>query len=443
MASSERQNIIVRSLLKKISLKSDSFIQLYYLTMAVAMIALTGYGDSLLPNELRIIFLFFTIIPVFSHCEYLSWVIAMFLGVSLVSFSPIFPTDQDYYFPVLALMTIWVIYKKHILHIRDYGFKRNIIVTWLLLLCFFGLMHLEFPHFIVPIILMILLFYSIKDKQDVMMLLEGIIYTSLILSVMYLLYKDRFLEEYGASTSNVERASWINPNVYGIYVSSGSVIAAAALLKHIPVQRTILKDIFFYATTILGGVVICLLACRGALLAWAICTMLLMLTSKIKLYYKIGFCGILACAAYWMFKSGYMDLLLFRIEEGSLETGSNRTLILQMKLSAFFSAPYTPVDWLIGIGKENCDNLAFSTSTHDDSLTAFIAYGFLGLICYIIFLFYPIFKSKYHKKTVFILSIYLVMISFLQEPVFRGELSYLLFYLAVILIAQIPATNER
>lgn len=221
------------------------------------------------------------------------------------------------------------------------------------------------------------------------------------------------------------------------------MIAAAALLKHIPVQRTILKDVFFYATTILGGVVICLLACRGALLAWAICTMLLMLTSKIKLYYKIGFCGILVCAAYWMFKSGYMDLLLFRIEEGSLETGSNRTLILQMKLGAFFSAPYTPIDWLIGIGKENCDNLAFSTSTHDDSLTAFIAYGFLGLICYIIFLFYPIFKSKYHKKTVFILSIYLVMISFLQEPVFRGELSYLLFYLAVILIAQIPATNER
>jgi len=420
--------------------KSKTFITGYYFALAIVMIALVGRGDSLLPNALRIAFMILTIIPVLFHREYLSWVITMFLGVSLVSFSPIFPTDQLYYFPVLVALSLFAIYQKSDV---SYCWHRRTVLTIFALFCVFGMLHLEIPHYVAPTILSILLMLSINEEYDVLFLLESIVYASLILSVMFLLYRNQFAVDYGGSMIDVQRTGWINPNVYGLFVAGGSVLSTAALLKQIPYRKTVITDILFYAASILGGAVLCLNASRGALLSWVVCVALFVLTANLKIRYKIMFSIILILVAYWMYIRGSLGLLIYRMQEDTLETGGGRTDIWQMKLEAF-STNSSPFEWLLGIGKSGCDNLVGTISTHNDVLTALIAFGIVGFICYAVFLFYPIKTAQYHnKKAIGILTLFLIIESFTQEPVFRGELCFLIFYLSVFFLSQMPGLDEN
>lgn len=420
--------------------QNNTFITGYYFALAIVMIALAGRGNSLLPNALRIVFMILTMIPVLFHREYLSWVITMFLGVSLVSFSPIFPTDQLYYFPLFVALSLFTIKKKPDVSV---SWDRRNVLTIFALFCGLGMLHLEIPHYVAPTILSILLMLSINEEYDVLYLLESIVYASLILSVMFLLYRNQFAVDYGGSKINIQRTGWINPNVYGLFVAGGSVLSTGALLKQIPYRKTVLTDILFYAASILGGAVLCLNASRGALLSWVVCVALFVLTAKLKIKYKIVFSFILILVAYWMYIRGSLGLLIYRMQEDTLETGGGRIDIWQMKFDAF-STDCSPFEWFLGVGKSGCDNLVGIVSTHNDVLTALIAFGIVGFICYVVFLFYPIKTAQYHnKKAIGILTLFLIIESFTQEPVFRGELCFFIFYLSVFFLSQMPGLDEN
>ena len=93
-------------------------------------------------------------------------------------------------------------------------------------------------------------------------------------------------------------------------------------------------------------------------------------------------------------------------------------------------------DLLFGIGETASANIGRYVSTHNDLVTAMIAYGIIGLLMFLYFIFiYPIVKAKNNKLFVFILLIYMIIECCVLEPFFRGYIVFIMFYFFIIKFA--------
>ena len=119
---------------------------------------------------------------------------------------------------------------------------------------------------------------------------------------------------------------------------------------------------------------------------------------------------------------------MVRMQDDTVDTGGDRTTIWQAKLLEF--SELDVATQFVGIGRRACVALAGFMSTHNDFLTAMIGYGYFGLVLFSLLIVYPLIKApKRSKKAIFILSIYMVIECSVLEPIFRGYLFFLMFYM--------------
>lgn len=400
----------------------------YYIVLIVLSFMLMTPG-VMLPSILRIVLLILIFSPVVCNIDEFPFVFVTFYGISSVSFSPILPTSEIYY---ITIVVVFYLLKNNI-NENKFLIGSFLIYSYFLIS---SLLHLDYNSSLTWFLIAILICDMIRDEQDLMKIFYSFIIISIFLSVLFFMHRGAFMEQYGANSQDLERSTWINPNIYGGNIAIGGILSIAYLTNFIKITKTKFMTIVCATTFILTFIALILNASRGALLAFSIPSVLMLIYSNTKMSYKLLFISIVCIFIVFTYtRTQIFDLLMIRMSEDSVATGGGRTEIWELKIEKFL-LECNIFDLLFGIGETASANIGRYVSTHNDLVTAMIAYGIIGLLMFLYFIFiYPIVKAKNNKLFVFILLIYMIIECCVLEPFFRGYIVFIMFYFFIIKFA--------
>lgn len=279
---------------------------------------------------------------------------------------------------------------------------------------------------------------SPKEREDVVQYgTYAFIVASIVISIVYWLNFQNFAVEYGRT--EIMRSYYMDPNYQGSILGMGICLAIYKILN----QQTgkLWQKILCVLGVVVPLIAMFTLASRGALLAVIVTVLLLMTMSKTSISVKIvmvilGFALIL-----YAYSSHYMDLLVVRMQEKSLITGTNRTVIWESKIDAF-SRDNNILHWLFGVGRMNSFMIGeyklgiYGSAFHNQFLAVLVNYGIVGLIGFIYLLLLPIRKArKTDRLMVAIFMFYLVTVCFTLEPLTTAFPTFWIYYFFVYLYA--------
>ena len=388
---------------------------IYYLVLCVIMFLIMK-PDQEISNIYRMGFLFLVISPTIVFPNYLPAALTLFLSVSITSFSQVLPTTEWYYLLLLPIFIFWGYRKKSLSFTRGSSIYLYYLVVSML--CF------DVTNGILMCLVAVLLGYLIKTEDDVKFMFYAFMLVSLILSLQYILNFEYFAMGY-RSDQGLERATWSNPNIYGLTIGCGGVLSGAYLMKHLRIERSFLAMLISILTIISVTIALIINASRGGLLFFS-------LSSNLNMIYKTLIVLICICGIYYLYSMGVLDVLLYRMADDTASTGGGRTTIWVNKFNAF-TQNSNILQLLYGIGMTECISLAVPLSTHNDLVTSLIAFGFFGLLLFTIVISAPL-RIGLKKDTILALGLssFIFLESSLAEPFFRGNFLFIMFYLFVL-----------
>ncbi len=403
----------------------------YYLALTAFLFYIIR-PNAVFSFNIRIPLFLAIVLPAIYNGCLLPAVMVLFYGIESSSFASILPDTDFYYISLIA-----IVFFLHNKPSKQLG-KELLVLLFFFIMSF---LHSDLKPVLLWFSLALLLGEMVKTEKDLELLAYAFIVLSIFLSALFLIYQGEFAYDYGDSELGLERSKWINSNRFGATISAGGVLATAYLTKVLRITRTRIGIILSIAAIVLAIFCLTLNASRGALSSFVIPSLVIILISDLTKWKKILILSICAAAILWLYQSGYFDLLLYRIEEDDNGT-MNRDVIWTTKLADFFSNGST-LDWIIGIGQTACVHIGIGFgadwSTHNDFVTAFIAYGFVGLLLFVFSVFvYPVRKAlPGNKKIVLALLTYLIVESMVLEPIFRGYFTEIMFFIFVLKYALI------
>jgi hypothetical protein len=325
---------------------------------------------------------------------------------------------------------------------RRSGFFLNAFGIYFVFLLF-SVVHGDVPVFLTWGLIAVILADFVKSKTDIGNLMMAFMIASTILSLLFLIYQGQFTVDYGSGDDKLERAYWINANRFGAVIAAGGVMAAAYLTGLIQTVRRRLLTVLSVATVVLAVPTLILNASRGAAIAFVVPSLLMFALSKKKYTTKLAILATVVFLLYFLYvNTSLFELLIMRMNEGDLDTANGRTNIWMAKLGEFVELD--AASQFVGIGRSACVRLAGFWSTHNDFLTALIGYGYFGLVLFSLLIAFPFIKApRRSKKAVLILTIYIVIECCVLEPIFRGYLFFLMFYIFTIRYALIDRKEYK
>lgn len=301
--------------------------------------------------------------------------------------------------------------------IGDGAIFENVFLSFILLICFCAIS-------------------SFDKKQSIEQISLAFMLITTVLSLYYLINREAFTVYYDYA-QQYERIGWIDANYFGTVLGLGMVMALCKLLKNKDLGRNIPNRVFCFVTIAVATPVLLLNASRGAVLSVVAAGAVLLLFSKIKVWYKFLILFVMVVALIYLYNNQYMELLLYRIESDDTG-GSGRLAIWSSKLQAFMGSGLLNI--LFGVGYKR--GLTISgpfIGFHNDFIAFLVDYGIIGFIAFVYLLFYPISKtsrsSNYYPQVI-CLIVYLIFTCLTLEPISGGRLPYYVFYLQALLLAK-------
>ena len=269
-------------------------------------------------------------------------------------------------------------------------------------------------------------YFSTNKREGVKILEQSFIILSIIMSIQYLIIGDQAILVYDQDGSGLTRTGWTDPNHFASIIGLGIVISVMLLMDL--KERTLFSIIYYGMAIILSVIVVLLNASRGASLALALSVIMMTFMSKVEKKYKFLIILFIVLALIVLHQFGFFGLLEVRLATTD-NTGTGRTLIWATKLDAFLNSG-NPLSLLFGVGFEEGLVLGtgYSRSFHNDVICAFVDYGFIGLLLFLIMFAMPVVKAP-RKKRPIILSLitYLFVVGFSLCPLTEGFLPYYVF----------------
>lgn len=407
-----------------LSIQKDKLRIGYYAGLTVLIFTLMNPG-VMLPSILRIALLILIFFPVLLKKDDFPFVFIAFYGISTISFTPILPTS-DFYYIVIVLLFYLLSRKK-----KQFIFNSLPIYGYFLIV---SLIHFDYTSSITWILIAILICDMIEKEESLNKLFYSFIIISVFLSILFIVHREEFMVQYSVDgTSDVERSGWTNPNGFGATIAIGGILSVAYLTNTIIFTKSLFKTIVCIITLILTTIVLILNASRGALLAYAVPSVIMLLFSKIKLLHKLIIIVFIILFIGWIYTNNMFELLFVRIADENTATGGGRTEIWQLKIEHFLMKANI-LNLLFGIGETETVILGRYISTHNDIVTSFVAYGMVGLLLFVYFIFiYPIIKSnKKNRFGVIAMLLYIFIECNVVEPFFRGSIVIVMFYFFIL-----------
>lgn len=258
---------------------------------------------------------------------------------------------------------------------------------------------------------------------------------SLALSLLYLFNYERFIEDYNKG-AGLERAGWIDPNYFSCIIGMG--ILSSIILMIRKNGLVFWKKLILVLTILLSFIAQVLMASRGGILAVSMGMGILIFFSNIKFKYKVLSVLLIVAFVIWMNANDYFTLLEYRIQNDD-GTGSGRLDIWKSKFQAF-TIDANVLTWLFGLGHKTAFELTGSGNQgvgfHNDFIAIFCAYGIVGLVVFLYWYIYPLYRSIQRDKfIVFAMLLYMVVVSMTLEPMSYGYLPYYSFFYTIILVS--------
>lgn len=402
--------------LNKAKERKNLWILVYYAAMAVLTFKMMK-PEIEYSNGVRLVYMFFVFMPLCFAKGFTPMVVTGFYWLSFCSFCPLFPQEITYTGIAVLLLSlvnralprigsgvIPVIMYFFTMSMLHYDFELSWMLWWSVLI----------------VVLMSAYLISFDDLEN---FAYGFIVCSLMISLFFIIFRENFISSY----FRMDRVSWINPNMLGATVGTGILMSMGLLFsnrgKGIIIRFLLVSTIFLSLSVLLMN------ASRGALASTMVsCLILILLNKKVKFKYKVAtiICGI--GVFIYMLNNSFLDMLIFRMEdEGTLETGGSRLTIWGKKLDAW--ANFNIFSMLFGVGEVECFNVGWQHKTHNDFVTALVAYGFIGFVLFTSFLFYPLLHKFSWKKTKELLPYFafLFLECMVLEPIFRGYVFFIAF----------------
>lgn len=366
--------------------------------------------------------------PLFKYKKLVPFVINGFYWISFCSFTGLLPFNIIY--TVFTVAVLFMISGKTI--------NKMVPSIYIMLAAYFlfiSLINWDFDETGVlwgGILIVFMLSGFLNDKDSLNLFSYSFVLISFVLSVVFLMNYQEFTDSYVRGVVTMERSGWMNPNMLGATIGCGLVFALSNYLKILKSSKLLSSGLLIVIG--ISFVSLVLLASRGALLsALAACLFIIFLQRSVPMKYKLLAVSFIIGIVYYSYISGYFELLEFRTEtEGSTESGGNRFPIWISKFNAFENLDF--VCTFFGIGQLDTISIGpHNIRTHNDFLTALIAYGYVGLLLYGILLARLVVRSiKFNvfAQTVPFFTLFLIESNVL-EPIFRGYLLFLMLFLYI------------
>ena len=292
------------------------------------------------------------------------------------------------------------------------------------------------------IVVLVILLLKLNLKEDyiaIERLSIGFAVASSVLSVLYVLFGNRFVVTY---ENMFDRMGWTDPNYFGMVISFGSITALFEIVRR-RYHYSWEKWLYFYTIAISVPVQI-MNGSRGAVLAVASSAAVLLLFSRVKMVYKLSIIIVGVFLLYFLYSTtSIYDFLLYRIDNDF--SGSGRIDIWQVKLSEFLRCD--PLQIIFGLGSDAGLTLGWNIEGrsasgimgfHSDYIGYLVKYGIIGFILFLALLVTPFKKTAIHKKNFpFVLSgmVAIALFAFSLEPYSSGGTAYWLFYMYILMIS--------
>lgn len=405
---------------------NNKWIIAYYVVLSVLLFSMMRPGVDL-PMTRRIVLMGLIFIPTLFVKDILPAIAVFFLGIDIGGFTAFLPSND---LIVFAIILVLYIYNQGIAGTKRYSIL-PICLAYLSYFVLLSLFHADIRPKIIWVVIAFLLGDMIKSKKNLMLVFYMFMLLSIFLGLLFVAHRGEFAVSYGSE--ELERSFWINPNVFGAEISAGGVLAFAYLMGVLEFEKNKFAKILSIITVAFAFFTLVINASRGAILAFALPVLVLVMTSKTKMTIKVLIILVGSVFILWLFNSGYFDLLLYRIEADETGGTGGRMGIWSVKLNAFFIEG-NPLSLLLGIGQEGCVNIGTYKSTHNDFVTAFIAYGLLGLFLFIYVIFIYPYKKAGRRMRILVLSLlsYLIVECCVLEPFFRFYIVELMFYFFIL-----------
>lgn len=411
----------MKTLQETISVKK--YIVYYGLLTALSILMMRPEVEY--PMVVRLFYTALVFVPLLSAKYFTPFAVTAFYTISYCSFTGLMPFSIIY--PLVALLIIWFTHKERL----------RIPILFITSLSYFLListLHYDYEQtgwMFGGILMTVLLSSYIKDKSNLSIFAYGFVVITFVLSIAFLLNREHFMYSYFYNSELINRSGWMNPNDMGGTIACGTVIATGLSLNG---ERKIkFLRIFLYVTICLSILALAFNASRGALSASAIgCSLLILLSNKISLYSRICIIVVIALFIFILFNNDVFELVTSRFkQEADEESGGGRFGIWESKMRVFGN--YDSIDQMFGVGQLECKTIGRNIRTHNDFVTAIIAYGFVGLALFICMLLYPFLNNFSIKKNLRVLPYmaFLLTECVVLEPLFRGYFVFIAYYMFV------------
>lgn len=358
-----------------ISFREYKYIYIYYLFLFFICASWTETNMVAPSIVLRTIVTGLVFLPLFKYVWLLPTILVLFVGLRFNSIAPYGYIPQTWSFYLLISIVLCLF------NIKVLGEKNRYLIGCAIYVFLVDLFNLVFfSEFFLLIIFVLLLNKIEMDDKAINLFLFSFVFLSIILSIYYFLFADKF--EISYDITDLSRSTWVDPNYFGILLGCGVIISLAFLMK-VVTYKSVNRIYFFIFLLcfILSMAVIILQASRGAISSiFSSFFIMFAFSKRIDLKHKILFLFFVVLFVFVMYHMGYLDLLFLRIESDS--SGSGRIDIWNEKLSNALDNNF----FLIGGGYQNAVEVLPKCDPHNDYLALFLDYGVCGVLFYIIFL---------------------------------------------------------
>lgn len=411
---------------------------LYYVVLLVLLVSRQNVTVEP-PLLARIVFITAVVLPVFANKDlFFPAILTLFYSLTAYGFMYSYMPTMLYIYAIVTLLLLFVKGAGNSIYIPSFIIVFTIYIVLIDMLNYGDGNETVIYNTSYCLLLLLASLWVVRDKQNSLNQLSTcFLIISIVLSALFLLNRQRFVVDYGYNTG-LERSGWTDPNYFGCVIGMGFVISMITLFRNdnkFALGRG--GRLLSIATLIFSTPALVLNASRGAILSVVLSSVILLLFSKIKTNYKVLFVILSAGFMYFLYTAQYFDLLEYRVEN-DVGGGSDRVVIWAEKLKAFNEGGFLNI--LIGYGHDGGWRITGELrGFHNDYVGFLVEYGIIGVLLFLYMLYYPlkvVFKKSGDKIAVLSLMVYLMVDCFTLEPFGIGSLTFFVFYMYAVIMAE-------